>query len=121
MSERASRGRFSRLVICDVPEIRERVVEKPVATLLARTRAFEIARSRRLGSEPGLYKRVGVRVRAREREICEGIESHKPEAFHGSTRYFRLNVNDKSGTSMRGRIDAPPDGRWLTGAVKVLD
>lgn len=69
VSERASRGRFSRLVICDVPEIRERVVEKPVATLLARTQAFEIARSRRLGSEPGLYKRVGVRVRARERDM----------------------------------------------------
>lgn len=102
-------------------------LEKPVATLLARTQAFEIARSRRLGSKPGLYQCVGLRVRARE--ICEGIESHKPEAF-AQIPWFdarsRLNLNDKSATSTRG--DAPPDGRLrvptallLTGAIKVLD
>lgn len=124
-----SRRRFSHVVICDVSEIRERLVEKPVATLLARTQAFEIARSRRLSSRPRLYKRVGVRVRARE--ICEGIESHKPEAF-AQIPWFDahsgLNVNDKSATSMRGMTDVPPDGRLrvttallLTGAVKVLD
>lgn len=129
MSERVSRRRFSDVVICDVPEIRLRLVEKPVATLLARTQAFEIARSRRLGSKPGLCKCVGVRVCARA--ICEGIESHKPEAFAripGFDAHSRLNVNDKSATSMRGMMDAPPDGRLrvttailLTGAVKVLD
>lgn len=66
LSERVSR-RFSH-VIGDVPAIHERLVEKPVATLLARTRAFEIDRSRRLGSKPGLYNCVSVHVRARE--IC---------------------------------------------------
>lgn len=50
------------LVICDVPEISDRLVEKPVATLLAGTQAFEVARSRRLSSEPGLYKCVRVRL-----------------------------------------------------------
>lgn len=52
------------LVICDVPEISDRLVEKPVATLLAGTQAFEVARSRRLSSEPepGLYKCVSVRL-----------------------------------------------------------
>lgn len=55
-------GAFSHdLVICDVPEISHRLVEKPVATLLAETQAFEVARSRRLRSEPGLYKCVSVR------------------------------------------------------------
>lgn len=75
------------LVICGVPEIGDGLVEKPVATLLAETQAFEIARSRRLSSQPGLYKCVTVRlcvcvcVCAPLPPICEGIESHKAEAF----------------------------------------
>lgn len=60
---------FPHVLNWDASEIRERLVEKPVATLLARTQALEIARSRRLGSRPGLYKRVSVRVRARERAV----------------------------------------------------
>lgn len=119
---------FSRdLVICDVPEMRDRLVEKPVATLLARAQPFEITRSRRPSSKPGLYKCVIVRARARA--IYEGIESHKPEAFSQIPRSHarsRLNVNDKSATSVRAMIDVPPDGRlrvttalFLTGAVKV--
>lgn len=73
---------------CDVPEIRERLVEKPVATLLARTQAFEIARSRRLGSKPGLYKCVRARVRARARYVkgLSHINRRRSLRYHGSTR-----------------------------------
>lgn len=81
LSERVNRRRFFHTTLYFVTCLKSAIArfEKPVATPLAEAQASEIGRSR----APSLGS-VRVRVRpcvcAPLPPICEGIESHQPEA-----------------------------------------